>query len=267
MQVPCSGVHCAVVVHDVPLFWLWPQLALTLHAALLPTAHADPTLPCVHVPLMAGQLAFDVHEVVALFEHVPFLTHWAVGLAVVVQAAPTLPVVQLPPTWQGTLGLALVAQAAPTLPLVHAPVTVHWAACVQVNGAFGPRLLVQLPGKSQSVLTLQGLPAFLLFVHVFPPSAGHWPLLLHCVVALLEQVPVVGQVAAVAQLVVGELLHTPLIALQFAAVVHALPAGLAHVPLLAMIGQLALLTPCAGQLVPVVIWQCGEIDGQVPGDE
>jgi hypothetical protein len=50
----------------------------------------------------------------ALFEQVPFFAHCAVGLAAVVQAAPTLPVVHEPAFWHGTLGLAFTAQAKPT---------------------------------------------------------------------------------------------------------------------------------------------------------
>jgi hypothetical protein len=54
LHVPGSGVHCDGIVHDAPLFWLCPQTALLLHAALLPTEQGWPTRPCVQLPLVAA---------------------------------------------------------------------------------------------------------------------------------------------------------------------------------------------------------------------
>ena len=122
-----------------------------------------------------------------------------------VHAAPTLPVVQAPASWHGTLGLAFVTQAVPKVApaFVHVPTFVQSAGFTQAL----PRLseFVQVPTLSQSVLTAQTTPTFP-FVHIGEPTAGHWPLTLQ-LVAAFEQVPVSGQPATLTQTVAGALLQ------------------------------------------------------------
>jgi hypothetical protein len=82
----------------------------------------------------------------------------------------------------------------------------------------------------------------------------------------LEHVPVVGQsVLGTVQAVPTALLQWLPIAGQVTAVVHAAFGGLLQVPVNGTTGHAKLFGPTAGQLVPVVVAQCADMAGQDPG--
>ncbi len=210
LQVPLSGVQLAGELQTVPLFWLWPQTALTEQFA---SAVQDVALLLLHLPLIATQVEFCVQLVALLFEHtpvvvqsefwlhtvvlglpaeqVPLVLHAASVFEVVVQVALTAPVGHVP-----TLVQSALAWHAPPLPPLQVPTTLHAALLTHAPVFPAKQTLVF---AVQLAALVQDAPEFVL---------------------LASQVPGV-QLAAVVHTVVLGALHSLGWALQSAAVAQA----------------------------------------------